>query len=398
MQRQDRHADRRHDVARRARSIRSAARRSGRCSLAHLNSRLRDRHQEPARRRHPRACRSPDAEAFTKTDEIPFDFERRRCRSSSSSDGAFLLDHQGRTGGRPRARARPTSPTGRSDALDDAARARCLETFRAAERAGLSRARRGLSAGVEAARLHGGGRARADAGRLPDLRRSPARGRRRVDRTAPPRRRAGQDPDRRQRARDPPHLRRRSASTAAASSSASEIERMDEAALARVAEQAQRVRARLAGAEASHHSRAQGARARRRLPRRRHQRRAVAARRRRRHLGGRRRRRRARGVRHHPARAPPRRAARRHHRRPPVVRQRPQVPADGHQLELRQHVQHGRRRAVPAVPADAADADPAQQLPLRLRADHDSDRQRRPELRPAPAALGHRADSATSCS
>ena len=30
-----------------------------------------------------------------------------------------------------------------------------------------------------------------------------------------------------------------------------------------------------------------------------------------------------------------------------------------------------------AVPADAADADPAQQLPLRPRADHDPDRQRR---------------------
>ena len=38
----------------------------------------------------------------------------------------------------------------------------------------------------------------------------------------------------------------------------------------------------------------------------------------------------------------------------------------GDQLELRQHVQHGRGVAVPAVPADAADADPAQQPALRL--------------------------------
>ena len=34
----------------------------------------------------------------------------------------------------------------------------------------------------------------------------------------------------------------------------------------------------------------------------------------------------------------------RHHRGPQGVRQRHEVPADGHQLELRQHVQHGRRR------------------------------------------------------
>ena len=33
----------------------------------------------------------------------------------------------------------------------------------------------------------------------------------------------------------------------------------------------------------------------------------------------------------------------------------------GCELEFRQHVQHGRRRAVPAVPADAADPDPAEQ-------------------------------------
>ena len=40
--------------------------------------------------------------------------------------------------------------------------------------------------------------------------------------------------------------------------------------------------------------------------------------------------------------------------------------------------------------ADAADADPAQQLPLRPRAGHDPDRQRRRELHPQAAAVGHR--------
>ena len=58
------------------------------------------------------------------------------------------------------------------------------------------------------------------------------------------------------------------------------------------------------------------------------------------------------------------------------LRQRHEVHAHGHELELRKHVQHGGRVAVPAVPADAADPDPAEQPPLRPRADHDSDRQR----------------------
>ena len=71
-------------------------------------------------------------------------------------------------------------------------------------------------------------------------------------------------------------------------------------------------------------------------------------------------------------RAEPARAAPRDPRRPPGVRQHDEVPADGHELELRQHVQHGGGVGVPAVPADAADADPVEQLPVRPRADHDS--------------------------
>ena len=48
--------------------------------------------------------------------------------------------------------------------------------------------------------------------------------------------------------------------------------------------------------------------------------------------------------------------------------------ADGDQLELRQHVQHGGRVPLPALPADVADPDPAEQFPLRSRPDHDSHR------------------------
>ena len=44
------------------------------------------------------------------------------------------------------------------------------------------------------------------------------------------------------------------------------------------------------------------------------------------------------------------------------------------------------------------DPDPAQQLPLRPRADHDSHRQRRPGAARTAAALGDRDRSATSCS
>ena len=131
------------------------------------------------------------------------------------------------------------------------------------------------------------------------------------------------------------------------------------------------------GAEEPRHPRAQAPRARRRLPRRRHQRRAVAA------LGRRRRSRSRAAVDVAKAaadiillRAGPRGAARRRARGAPHLRQHHEVHHDGHQLELRQHVQHGGRRAVPALPADAAGADPAQQLPLRPLRDPHPDGQR----------------------
>ena len=127
------------------------------------------------------------------------------------------------------------------------------------------------------------------------------------------------------------------------------------------------------------------------IPRRRHQRRSGPAFRRRGPFGAQRRGRRARSRRHDPAaprpgRRPPRRARGAAH-----LRQHPQVPPDGNELELRQHVQHGGRRALPAVPADAAHADPAQQPPLRRLGDPDPARQRGSRRRRHAAEVGHAA-------
>ena len=140
------------------------------------------------------------------------------------------------------------------------------------------------------------------------------------------------------------------------------------------------------------------ARPRRRLSRRRHQRRAAAARRRRRPVG--------RHARWTSQARPPtmillehdlRRAARRRARGPAHLRQHHEVHHDGHELELREHVQHGRRRAVPAVPADAAGADPAEQHALRRLRDADPDGPGRRGRDRAAARVGHARSSATSC-
>ena len=74
-----------------------------------------------------------------------------------------------------------------------------------------------------------------------------------------------------------------------------------------------------------------------------------AARRRRRHLGRHRHRRRQGRRRHRPARQGPRRPRRRRRRGPAHLRQHHQVRADGHVVELREHVQRRRRLAVPAA-------------------------------------------------
>jgi P-type Mg2+ transporter len=76
------------------------------------------------------------------------------------------------------------------------------------------------------------------------------------------------------------------------------------------------------------------------------------------------------GGRRRPPREEPRRPCRRSHRGSAHLREHHEVRAHGDELELREHVQRGRRFALPPVPADAAEPDPAQQPALRhLRAD-----------------------------
>ena len=95
--------------------------------------------------------------------------------------------------------------------------------------------------------------------------------------------------------------------------------------------------------------------------------------------------------------AQPARPASRDSRRPPGLRQHDEVPADGHELEFREHVQHGGGVGVPAVSADAADANPAEQLSVRPGADHDSQRQRRRSATSGVRSGGTCASFAISC-
>ena len=111
--------------------------------------------------------------------------------------------------------------------------------------------------------------------------------------------------------------------------------------------------------------RAQGPWPRGRLSGRWHQRRAVLALGGRRSVGGLGRGRGQGGGRHDPPETRPACASRGRARRTAYLRQHHEVHHDGYQLKLRQHVQHGRCGGVPAVPADAADTDPAQQHSLR---------------------------------
>ncbi len=344
---------------------------------------------EPARRGDPRARRDAGRRrGYTKIDEIPFDFERRRLRSSSSRTGERLLITKGAPEGDPRCARTAVGAAPRSTRDG---RAQCRSAYRGAERARASACSPSRTRDV------------AGAGRL-----------RRADERdlvlagflafadPPLRRRARRD--RRAAARRRPRSRSSPATTSwSRATSASEVghrrerdrpgrrDRADDATpRSRTSPSRRRVFARVSPAQKNRIILAlKRRRPRRRLPRRRHQRRAVAPRGRRRHLRRRRGRCRARRRRHHPARTRSRRAARGHPRGAQGVRQRHEVPAHGHQLELRQHVQHGGRVAVPAVPADAADADPPQQLPLRPRAGHDPDRQRGPDVHPQAAALGH---------
>jgi Mg2+-importing ATPase len=73
---------------------------------------------------------------------------------------------------------------------------------------------------------------------------------------------------------------------------------------------------------------------------------------------------------------------------------RDQVCTDGRKLEFRQHVQHGGRDVDLAIPADAADPDPAQQPDLQRFGDRDPVRQRRSGDGRQAVEVGHQADRA----
>jgi hypothetical protein len=89
-----------------------------------------------------------------------------------------------------------------------------------------------------------------------------------------------------------------------------------------------------------------------------------------------------------PARARPRRDPGQRDRGATDGRERQEVHLDGRELEPREHVQHGGRRAVSPVPADAAGAGAAQQSPLRHARGGRAVRPRG-RRRAATPALGH---------
>ena len=94
--------------------------------------------------------------------------------------------------------------------------------------------------------------------------------------------------------------------------------------------------------------------------------------------------------RHDPAGARSGRARRRRRGGPAHLRQHPQICAHGHELQFRQHAVDGARLDGPAVPADVADADPAQQSALRSLGNRHPLRHRRRRRHLArPQALGH---------
>ncbi len=86
--------------------------------------------------------------------------------------------------------------------------------------------------------------------------------------------------------------------------------------------------------------------------------------------------------------------ARRRRRRARRGPERLQICSDGFELEFRQYVQHGGRGLVPAVPADAADPDPAQQPALRRFGNRDPVRSGRSRGDGIAREVGHRADRA----
>ena len=267
VQRQDRDAHGRHDDARRV--ARSARREPSerRARWSHAQQPVRDRHQ--AARSTPRSSSAPvaDADGFTQD-------RRDAVRLRAAPPVGRRRAGAAATCSSPRARPRACSPSARPYEVDGGERparstsdaaARCRETFRAAERRGLSRARGRPPRRRRA--LRATRRPTSASSTLVgflDVRRSPRStgvgdvARARCARDGVRR----EDPHRRQRAREPPRLRAGRARRAAASSSAATLERMNDARAGARRRADHRVRARLARAEEPDHPRAQGPRPR----------------------------------------------------------------------------------------------------------------------------------------
>jgi len=105
----------------------------------------------------------------------------------------------------------------------------------------------------------------------------------------------------------------------------------------------------------------------------------------------------ARGGRSDPTRTRPFGGAQRHTRRARCGPERSKYVLMGSSSKLRQHVQHGRRGTVPAVPADAADPDPAEQSALRRFRDRDPVRPGRSGGNSPAGEVGRQADRSGSC-
>ena len=169
----------------------------------------------------------------------------------------------------------------------------------------------------------------------------------------------------------------------------SQVEQLDDAKLAEIADRTTVFAKLTPGAEGAGRARAAPQGPRGRLPRRRHQRQSGAEGRRCRRFGrygGRHRQ----GIRgHHPAREEPLGAAAGRDRGTQDLRQHHQIHQDGRKLEFRQHVQRARRQPVPALPADGADPGAHQQSALRFLADCYPDRQCGRGIYRGATPLGH---------
>jgi len=143
----------------------------------------------------------------------------------------------------------------------------------------------------------------------------------------------------------------------------SQIEAMSDPQLATAAN-ATSVFARLAPAQKAHHSSAAEPGPCAGVPGRRNQRRPGLEGCRCGHFGGQRRGHREGIIRHHPAGKQPTGSGAGRAGGPAGVRQHREVHQDGGQLELRQHVQCGRRQCIPTLPTHAADSGPKHQPSL----------------------------------